>query len=110
MCGHVLPLYVRNMGGFPPSFSPSEREVVQKAWRHRMDGDALDYSYGRYCERSYEKYFQIFFPCHSFPFCARREGEVARFGLHHKGTTSCPGGTMPCGAASVESVVMSLLC
>ena len=110
MCYHLLSLHLRNIGQFFPFFSPSKRQVLQTARRHRMDESAMDLSCGRYCEMTYKKYFQICFPPHPFSCCAGREGEAARLGLHDKGTVACPGGSTSCGAANVGPVVMSLLC
>lgn len=95
MCCHALSLHPRNIGEFSPFFPPSKREVLQTAGRHRIDGGAVGYSYGRYCEMTFKKYLPIFPPPHSFCCCAGREGEAAWLGLHSKGTVACPGGSSP---------------
>lgn len=42
MCCHKLSLHLRNIGELSPFFSFSSREVLKTAWKHRMDGGAME--------------------------------------------------------------------
>lgn len=111
LCCHKLSLHLRNVGELSPFFSSSNREVLQTAWKHRMDGGAMEGApYMEGTVKRLRKYGFIFIPPHSFPCHARREREVSELCLHSKGTVTCPGGSASCGTARVGPAVVSFLC